>query len=122
MRARGLKLHPDFARHVPIELGLSIAWQNVPYQLGGWADDWTCENSEESYRILLKREGQFWVAGDQVSFLSGWQEGAVRSAHHVIRGIANLPAIEEVPAPAMRKAPASKRKAPSIRRRTRGLP
>jgi monoamine oxidase len=118
----GKKLHPDFDKHVPIELGLSIAWQNIPYQLGGWADDWTCENSEGAYRRLLEREGNFWVAGDQVSFLSGWQEGAVRSAHHVIRGIAGLPMLKELAAPALRKAPASKRKAPGVRRRTRGLP
>ena len=119
----GQKLHPDFAKHVPIELGLSIAWQNVPYQLGGWADDWTCENSDAAYRTLLKPDGRFWVAGDQVSFLSGWQEGAVRSAHHVIRGIARLPVIEEAPAtPMLKKTRPSKRKAPGIKRRTRGLP
>ena len=115
----GRKLHPDFARHVPIDLGLSIAWQNVPWQLGGWADDWTCDNSGGSYQRLLEPEGRLWVAGDQVSFLSGWQEGAVRSAHHVIRGIAGLPALKQL----FQKAPAaSRRKAPGVRRRTRGLP
>jgi monoamine oxidase len=114
----GMKLHPDFKDHVDIDLGLSIAWKQVPYQLGGWADDWKCD--QPVYERLLKREGQFWVAGDQVSFLSGWQEGAVRSALHVINGIAGLP-LEK----ALLKAapvPTSKRKAPGIRRRTRGLP
>jgi hypothetical protein len=28
------------------------------------------------------------VASDQVSYISGWQEGAVRSACHVLKGIA----------------------------------
>lgn len=115
----GKRLHPDFERHVPIELGLSIAWKQVPYQLGGWADDWKC--GEAAYNRLLKPDRQFWVAGDQVSYLSGWQEGAVRSAHHVIRGIAGL----EVAKPMLKAAPMaapSRRKAPSIRRRTRGLP
>ena len=115
----GQKLHPDFAEHVPIELGLSIAWQNVPYQLGGWADDWTCENTDANYERLLDAEGKFYVAGDQVSYLSGWQEGAVRSAHHVIREIAEVPVLE---APPMAPGAASTRKAPGIRRRTRGLP
>ena len=88
-------------------------------ELGGWADDWTCD--QPVYNRLLKREGQFWVAGDQVSYLSGWQEGAVRSAHHVIRGIAGL----EVAKPMLKTMPMaqpSTRQAPSIRRRTRGLP
>ena len=118
----GQKLHPDFAKHVPLELGLSIAWQNVPYQLGGWADDWTCDNSGGSYQTLLNPEGRFWAAGDQLSFLSGWQEGAVRSAHHVIRGIAGLPMLKQAAAAPTKKALASKRKAPGVKRRTRGLP
>lgn len=113
------KLHPDFDKHVPIELGLSIAWQNVPWQLGGWADDWSCDTPIPE--VLLKPEGRFWVAGDQVSYLSGWQEGAVRSAHHAIAGITGIveakPKLLETVAPG-----ASIRKAPGVRRRTRGLP
>lgn len=103
-------MHPDFADHVHINLGLSIAWQDVPYQLGGWADDWTCD--QPVYERLLKPERRFWVAGDQVSYLSGWQEGAVRSACHVIRGIAGLPIDKSL----LQAAPmaTSKRKAPGF--------
>lgn len=110
------KLHPDFEQYVPIDLGLSIAWKQVPYQLGGWADDWTCD--DKTYEKLLRREGQFWVAGDQVSYLSGWQEGAVLSAHHVINGIAGL----EVPEAAAPREATALKVAPSTKRRTRGLP
>jgi monoamine oxidase len=120
----GTKVHPDFAKHVPMDLGLSIAWQNVPYQLGGWADDWACDREIPS--ALLKPEataGRFWVAGDQVSYLSGWQEGAVRSAHHVIAGIAGVAVEKKKPMLLKGAAPeASIRKAPGVRRRTRGLP
>jgi len=113
------KLHPDFGQHVPIGLGLSIAWKQVPYQLGGWADDWDCD--QPTYERLLKPDGRFWVAGDQVSYLSGWQEGAVLSAHHVLDGITQptrrmkAAAAPKVEMPALRRAP-------EIRRRTRGLP
>jgi hypothetical protein len=58
------------------------------------------------------------VAGDQVSYLSGWQEGAVRSAHHVIAGISGIRA----ETPKVVQALTSTRKAPGIRRRTRGPP
>lgn len=113
----GKKLHPDFDKHVPLELGLSIAWQNVPYQLGGWADDWGCDNQIPD--ALLNADGRFWVAGDQVSYLSGWQEGAVLSAHHAIRGIAGLPQLKTT----IETAPSARRRqAPNVRRRTRGLP
>lgn len=82
--ASAKKFHPDSDPHVTRSLGVSIAWKNVAYQLGGWAD-WECDDAH--FDRLLKPEGRFWVAGDQVSYLSGSQEGAVRSAHHVIEGI-----------------------------------
>jgi monoamine oxidase len=117
------KLHPDFDKYVPKELGLSIAWKNVPYQLGGWADDWGCDDT--NHTRLLKPEGRFWVAGDQVSYLSGWQEGAVRSAHLVIDAITKpqgkLKTMSMAPPPPTTPNKPL-RKAPGIRRRTRGLP
>src|SRR6185295_9790050 len=67
------------------------------------------------YQRLLLPEGQVYVAGDQVSYLSGWQEGAVLSAHHAINGIAGI----EAPAPRALETP-SMRKPPSISRRTKG--
>ncbi|HEX9982714.1 MAG TPA: FAD-dependent oxidoreductase [Thermoanaerobaculia bacterium] len=114
------KLHPDFDKHVPLDLGLSIAWQNVPYQLGGWADDWGCDNKIPD--ALLKAEGRFWVAGDQVSYLSGWQEGAVRSANHVFESIAQVAKPKKATVLQGVEPGAAIRKAPSVRRRTRGLP
>jgi len=79
------KLHPEFDDHVDIHLGLSIAWQEVPHLEGGWAE-WT-DNAENrrAYRRLLIPDKRFWICGDQVSYLPGWQEGAVLSAYHVLR-------------------------------------
>jgi monoamine oxidase len=117
----GTKLHPDFEKHVPKEFGVSIAWQNVPFQLGGWASDWGCAPDNTPIPdTLLKPEGRFWIAGDQVSYLSGWQEGAVLSAHHVISGMAGITV--EKPMLKGAEGAASIRKAPGTRRRTRGLP
>jgi monoamine oxidase len=116
------KVHPDFDQHVPLNLGLSIAWQNVPWQLGGWADDWSCDPKNMIPDVLLHAEGRFWVAGDQVSYLSGWQEGAVRSAHHVIAGITGVAEARPMMMKTGVEPKASIRKAPGIRRRTRGLP
>jgi monoamine oxidase len=81
-----LRLHPQFDRYVPRGKGISIAWQHVPFQGGGWAE-WT-ENMTDSYERLLHPEGtSFWVAGDQVSYLPGWQEGAVLSAQYVVQNL-----------------------------------
>lgn len=115
------KLHPRFDEDVPRDLGLSIAWKQVPYQLGGWADDWNCPDS--NYNRLLRPDGNVWVAGDQVSHISGWQEGAIRSALHVVERIAQPALIAADATPPRLKAMAAPRaKAPDIKRRTRGLP
>ncbi|HKO54660.1 MAG TPA: FAD-dependent oxidoreductase [Thermoanaerobaculia bacterium] len=100
--AEGAKrLHPDFDRYVPRKLGLSIAWHNVPFQEGGWAN-WD-KVDPVHYNTLLDPDKRVFIAGDQVSYLPGWQEGAMLSAQHVIRGIVEPPsafAVERAPLPA----------------------
>jgi len=88
----GALLHPEFADEsiVPTELGLSIAWQNVPYQRGGWAYWKDDEPHRTAYRRLLAPDRRFHVIGDQVSPLDGWQEGAMMSAEHVVNQVAGL--------------------------------
>ena len=119
------RLHPHFDEFVPMDLGMSIAWQNIPYQEGGWANDWACP--DDVYSRLLRPEGHFWVTGDQVSDISGWQEGAIRSAHWVIERIAHPelvaaepPVAREMVSRAAKKAGEERTK--MISRRTRGLP
>jgi len=87
------KLQPEFGDEsiVPTDLGLSIAWQNVPYQRGGWTD-WDPNSAADAaaYERLLQPDGsgRFYVIGDQISSLPGWQEGAMMSAEHVVESIA----------------------------------
>ncbi|HEY0511625.1 MAG TPA: FAD-dependent oxidoreductase [Thermoanaerobaculia bacterium] len=84
------RLHPGFAKHADVKLGMSIAWQLVPFQQGGWAN-WTWKDDQPAaYDRLLEPDERFQVCGDQVSYLPGWQEGAVLSAHHVIERIAGV--------------------------------
>jgi len=85
-----IKLHPEFKdpKMVPPRLGLSIAWQNIPFQRGGWAA-WDAASTEDrdAYARLLAPDRRFHVVGDQVSTLPGWQEGAMMSAEHVVNQI-----------------------------------
>lgn len=103
------KLHPEFSdeRIVPQELGLSIAWHNVPFQRGGWAH-WESDNNDDAkaYTRLLAPDGRFHMVGDQVSPLPGWQEGAIMSAEHVIEQIAGK---RPLTAAAILRAPDSRR-------------
>jgi monoamine oxidase len=80
------RLHGAAFEHaVPIDLGLSIAWHHVPYQEAGWAD-WDGVPAVD-YNTLLAPDGRVFVAGDQVSYLPGWQEGAMLSARFVLNQI-----------------------------------
>jgi monoamine oxidase len=98
----GERLHPEFREYVPTATGLSIAWQDVPFIGGGWAE-WKHDDArhKDAYRRLLLRERNFIVCGDQVSYLPGWMEGAVLSAYHVVEqitGRAKLRALDALPA------------------------
>lgn len=89
-RRGAVKLHPEFAdeRLVPSDKAISIAWQNIPNEGGGWAN-WSPDSEEDAkaYSRLLAPDRRFYVTGDQVSTLPGWQEGAMMSAQHVVEQI-----------------------------------
>jgi monoamine oxidase len=89
-RRGAVKFHPEFAdtNLVPSDKAISIAWQNIPNEGGGWANwDPGSDNHAKAYRRLLRPDRRFYVTGDQVSQLPGWQEGAMESAQHVIEQI-----------------------------------
>jgi monoamine oxidase len=95
-----------------MDLGLSIAWHHVPYQLGGWAD-WD-KIPVVHYETLLEPDGQVIVAGDQVSYLPGWQEGAMLSARYVLQRITRGSRLK------VAAAATTKRHAPDTRALTEG--
>jgi monoamine oxidase len=82
--AGGERLHPGYAGSVG--RGVSVAWSKVPFSLGAWAA-WTRESRREAFPVLLEGEGPFLFAGEHMSHVSGWQEGAVQSAHYTIAQI-----------------------------------
>jgi len=64
-----------------------INWSKIPYSLGCFANNHLA-SSEPSYTQLEKPQGRTYFAGDYLSHLVGWQEGAALSAHHAIERIA----------------------------------
>ncbi|MDJ0761306.1 MAG: FAD-dependent oxidoreductase [Woeseiaceae bacterium] len=70
-------VHPELAgeaRH-----GISVAWDKVPFQLGGWGTSTPV--------TLLQPDDNIFFAGEHLSILQGWQEGAILSAYHAIDAI-----------------------------------
>jgi monoamine oxidase len=78
-------MHPDFDKHVA--KGTSVAWARVPFSAGGWAE-WDPEQRRDLYPTLTRADGPFHFAGEHVSHINGWQEGAVLSAQAAVKAIA----------------------------------
>lgn len=70
--------------------GYNIDWMDQTYSKGGWA--WLLRNGEaeegSAYEVLREPDGRIAFAGDYLSQLSGWQEGAILSAHRAVQAIA----------------------------------
>ena len=81
----GERLHPTYRRH--LNKGVSVAWKNIPYSGSGWSE-WSREARGKYYGQLLNGDGPFLFAGEHMSYINGWQEGAVRSAHFTLSDIA----------------------------------
>lgn len=91
-REGGARLHPEFNNDsiIPNDKGMSIAWQNVPWQEGAWPGWGGDQHDDVDYERLLRPDGNFFVVGDQASTLPGWQEGAMMSAEHVVELIGGV--------------------------------
>jgi len=81
----GELLHPGYGREV--EHPVSVAWAKVPWSEGAWAE-WSPGQRNDEYKTLQQADGPFHFAGEHLSYLPGWQEGAAVSAVHAVRQIA----------------------------------
>ncbi len=84
-RAAVEKLHPG--RSHLLSKPIYVSWSKIPWSLGCFANNFL-PASGASYAQLEKPEGRTYFAGDYLSHLVGWQEGAILSAHHAIERIA----------------------------------
>jgi monoamine oxidase len=48
-----------------------------------WSE-WSDKDRETAYRLLNQPDGPIYLAGEHMSYVTGWQEGAILSAHEVI--------------------------------------
>ena len=80
-RLSGGRIHPGFEDEV--SRPVSVAWRNIPHSLGGWAI-WDVNGRRNAYQILNRPDGRIHFAGEHLSYLPGWQEGAVVSAQKTV--------------------------------------
>jgi len=77
----GEALHPGFTDHVYADEGLSISWENQPFQMGIGAYDMPKSRPDAYHRLIraIDPNERIYLAGDYLSYWTGWQEGSVRS-------------------------------------------
>lgn len=78
-------LHPGHGKS--LTKPIYVSWQKIPYSLGCFALNMMPE-TKPAYDELNKPDGRIYFAGDYLSHIVGWQEGAALSAHRAIHGIA----------------------------------
>jgi monoamine oxidase len=86
-RAAVEALHPGRGSY--LAKPIYVPWARIPYSLGCFANNNNpTETTRAAYIQLDKPQGRTYFAGDYLSHLVGWQEGALLSAHHAIERIA----------------------------------
>ena len=82
--AQGEKLHPTY--RADAGKGIAVSWGKVPFNQGAWCE-WNEDAKKNAYPVLLEPDGPFLLAGEHLSNLPGWQEGAMLSAYKAIEAI-----------------------------------
>ena len=83
-REQGERLHEGFGQFV--EHGVAIGWDKMEHFGFAWSDETQPEFGENA-EILATPQWRFHQAGDQITYWSGWQEGAIISAWEAVRSI-----------------------------------
>jgi monoamine oxidase len=73
----GAQIHPQY--RTEYENGIAVGWHRVPWALGCFGR-WTDEARKQHYQNLCAIDGRIMLAGEHVSYLPAWQEGAVLSS------------------------------------------
>jgi monoamine oxidase len=79
-RASIEKLHPGHGKDLrnPIFCG----WKRIPWNEGAWIENYG--GGLDGYKTVIEPDGPFYFAGDTISNVVGWQEGAALSARRAV--------------------------------------
>ena len=71
----GRRIHPQY--DAEFSNGVAVAWHRVPWVLGCFGQ-W--QDRETQYDIAATGDGRTYFAGEHISYIPAWQEGAILSA------------------------------------------
>ena len=78
---QGARIHPQYTAE--FEAAYSVAWQRLRHNQGCYAS-YSETTRRSAYPALFQSDGVIYLAGEHMSYLTGWQEGAVLSAQAVV--------------------------------------
>jgi monoamine oxidase len=76
------KFHPG--RGKELAKPFTVSWKQTPFS-EGVAVNWSEAQRTGAYAALCKPDGPFYFAGEHMSYINAWQEGAALSAHEAIK-------------------------------------
>ena len=82
--AQGAVLHTQYQQS--FESAYSVAWHKTQHSLGGWAQ-YSPELRRQHYATLNAPDGSLYLAGEHLSYITGWIAGALGSARLVATSI-----------------------------------
>ena len=79
----GGRIHPQYARE--FETGFSVTWARVPWSRGSWRSESAA--AHEALAALRQPDGRVHFAGDYMTDMSSWMQGAFESAREAASAI-----------------------------------
>ena len=80
---QGARIHPQYTTE--FETAFSVSWPRVPWSRGSWRSE-TAE-AHEALAVLQRPDGRIHFAGDYMTNMSSWMQGAFESAREVAMAI-----------------------------------
>jgi monoamine oxidase len=80
---QGARIHPQYAAE--FETAFSVNWPLVPFSRGSWRSE--SGAAHEALRALRQPDGRVHFAGDYMTDMSSWMQGAFESAREVATAI-----------------------------------
>jgi len=81
---QGAVIHPQYPQE--FETSFSVSWHRVPWTRGGWAS-WSADGRKTTYAAMVKGDRRMYFAGDHMTYLIGWMNGALESDRSVASAI-----------------------------------
>ena len=76
------KFHPG--RGQELQKPFTVSWRQTPFSEGVSAN-WSPQQRASDYAVLCRPDGPFYFAGEHMSYVTAWQEGAALAAHEAIK-------------------------------------